>query len=224
MSDCGCKPKAVETAAERRVLWIALALNAAMFVVETTGGVLGQSTGLLADGLDMLADASAYAVALLAIGRSATFKAGAATLSGAALLVLGLGLLAEVVRRGVSGAEPEGAVMIAIATLALAVNWAVLRLLARVRDGEVHLRAVWIFTRADVVANAAVILSGLLVMATRLRWLDILVGAGISVYVVREAFEILGEAREARARLSYRPPRPRSRRGGQPGESRRLAE
>jgi cation diffusion facilitator family transporter len=198
MGDCGCKAIAADVAGERRVLWIALALNAVMFVVEVTAGIFGQSTGLLADGLDMLADSSAYAVALLAIGRSAGFKAGAATLSGSLLLILGAGVLVDAVRRAVSGAEPEGAVMVAVAAVALAVNWTVLRLLARAREGEVHLRATWIFTRADVVANAAVILSGLLVLATGFRWLDLLVGAGIGIYVMREAVEILGEAREAR--------------------------
>lgn len=199
MGDCGCKPNAAEMANERRVLWIALALNAAMFVVEVTAGLFGQSTGLLADGLDMLADASAYGVALLAVGRSASFKAGAATLSGSLLMLLGLGVLLDVVRRGVSGGQPEGAVMVVVAAVALAVNWTVLRSLARVREGEVHLRATWIFTRADVVANTAVIVSGLIVMATGIRWLDLLVGAGIGLFVIREALEILGDAREARA-------------------------
>ncbi|WP_374572668.1 cation diffusion facilitator family transporter [Phenylobacterium sp.] len=180
------------------MLLIALVLNAVMFAVETTAGLLGQSTGLLADGLDMLADASAYAVALWAVGRSARFKAGAATLSGSLLVVLGLGVLADVVRRAFVGTEPEGALMVGVAAVALAVNWTVLRLLARVRDGEVHLRATWIFTRADVVANAAVIVSGLLVLATGLRWLDLMVGAGIGAYVIREAVEILGQARAAR--------------------------
>ncbi len=198
MDDCGCKPGAAETAPERNVLLIALVLNAVMFAVETTAGLLGQSTGLLADGLDMLADASAYAVALWAVGRSARFKAGAATLSGSLLVVLGLGVLADVVRRAFVGTEPEGALMVGVAAVALAVNWTVLRLLARVRDGEVHLRATWIFTRADVVANAAVIVSGLLVLATGLRWLDLMVGAGIGAYVIREAVEILGQARAAR--------------------------
>lgn len=199
MGDCGCKPEPVVTAAERNALWVALFLNLVMFVVETSAGVLGQSTGLLADGLDMLTDAAAYGIALIAIGRSAKFKAGAATLSGSLLMALGLGVLLDVARRAVFGAEPAGAWMIAVAAIALVVNWVVLRLLARVRDREVHLRAAWIFTRADVVANAAVILSGVLVVVTGSRWIDLLVGAGIGVYVLREALEILGEAREAHA-------------------------
>ena len=77
MSDCGCGPTEAETKEQRRALWIALILNGIMFVVEATTGIIAQSTGLIADGLDMLTDASAYAIALAAIGRSANFKAKA---------------------------------------------------------------------------------------------------------------------------------------------------
>lgn len=185
---------------ERRVLQLALALNAAMFAVETAGGILGRSSGLMADGLDMLSDASAYAIALVAISRDARFKAFAATLSGALLMVLGVALLVDVARRAVWGEPPEGWLMVAVATVALVVNVVVLRLLRDYRGGEVHLRATWIFTRADVVANAAVILSGAAVLLTGARVLDLVVGAGIGAYVLKEAVEILREAGEARRR------------------------
>lgn len=180
------------------MLWVALALNAVMFVVEVTTGVIANSTGLIADGLDMLADASAYAIGLIAVGRSGLFKANAARLSGVLLLILGFGVLADVARRIVSGEPPEGSMMIAIAAVALAVNAYVLQLLGKQRSDEVHMRATWIFTRADVVANAAVILSGVAVIATGWRYLDLIVGAAIGLYVIKEAIEILGEAREAR--------------------------
>lgn len=196
MSDCGCHVEA-STPVDRRVLWIALALNATMAVVETAGGVYADSSGLLADALDMLSDSFAYAIALVAIGRSSSFKSGAARLSGILLLVLGIGVLAEVARRAIYGSEPEGAWMIGVATLALAVNIVVLRLLTPMRQREVHLRAAWLFTRADVVANAGVIVSGLLVLVLGLRYADLVVGTAIGLYVIREAFEILREAREA---------------------------
>lgn len=203
MADCGCGPTAAETADQRRTLWIALALNAAMFVVEVTAGLLASSAGLIADGLDMLADASAYAVGLAAVGRGARFKANAATLSGTVLLVLGIGVLVDVVRRLIAGEPPEGMVMIVVAAVALAVNATVLRLLRRHRDEGVHLRATWIFTRADVVANIAVILSGGAVLLSGVRYLDLLVGAGIGLYVVKEAVEILREAREGRRQAEH---------------------
>lgn len=196
MSDCGCHAEA-NTAAERRVLWIALALNAAMAVIGSLAGWWAQSTGLLADALDMLSDATAYAIGLAAIGRSARFKQRAAGVSGSLLLLLGIGVLVEVGRRAWFGSEPIGWPIVATALVSLAVNLTVLRMLRPFRTGEVHLRATWIFTRADVVANIGVVVSGVLILATGWRYPDLVVGALIGLYVCKEAIEILSEAREA---------------------------
>lgn len=198
MSDCGCGVTPAETKAQRRTLWIALTLNGAMFVGEVTAGIIANSSALIADGLDMLSDASAYAIALMAIGRSGSFKANAATLSGSVLLLLGLSALVEVGRRFFYGEAPDGAWMIAVASLALVVNATVLRLLSKQRQDEVHIRATWIFTRVDVIANAAVILSGVAVLLTGYRYIDLIVGGAIGLYVVREAIEILRDARQAK--------------------------
>ncbi len=195
MSDCGCEAPGVKTEQERRVLYIALGLNAAMAVIGGVAGWIAQSTGLLADALDMLADATAYTIALLAIARSALFKIRAATLSGGILLVLGVAVLFEVGRRVIYGAEPLSEWMIATALLSLAVNLTVLRLLAPMKFGEVHLRATWLFTRADVVANVGVILAGLLILWLGVPYPDYVIGTLIGLYVIKEAVEILRDAR-----------------------------
>ncbi len=197
MSDCGCHHEA-KNSEERRVLWIALSLNAAMAVIGSIAGWIAQSTGLLADALDMLSDATAYAIGLVAIGRTLRFKANAARLSGSVLLLLGFGILFEVGRRAIYGSEPLGDWMIAVAIISLLVNWVVLRMLSPLRSGEVHLRASWIFTRADIVANLGVIASGGLVFASGSHYPDLVIGTLIGLYVIREAGEILGEARAAR--------------------------
>jgi cation diffusion facilitator family transporter len=199
---CGCELTSTETAAQRRTLWIALALNAIMFAAEVTAGIAIASLGLIADGLDMLSDAMVYGIALAAIGRSQRFKANAATISGFMLLVLGVGLALDAVRRLYAGESPQGAWMIAVSLPALAVNVTVLRLLARQRSSEVHMRAAWIFTRADVAANIAVILAGLAVLVTKVRYFDLVVGAAIGMYVVKEALEIVKEAARSRAIVS----------------------
>ncbi len=197
MSDCGCHHEA-KNAQERRVLWIALALNAAMAVIGGIAGWIAQSTGLLADALDMLSDATAYAIGLVAIGRTARFKANAAALSGGILLVLGVGVLVEVGRRVLHGAEPLSGWMIGTALLSLAVNVTVLRMLSPLKSGEVHLRATWLFTRADVVANLGVILAGVLVWWLANPYPDYVIGTLIGLYVIKEAIEILRDARQAR--------------------------
>ena len=183
---------------ERRVLAIALGLNALMSVVGFVAELLAESLGLLADSLDMLADAFAYGLSIVAVGRTPLFKARVATMSGSLLLLLGLGVLADAARRAWTGSEPESATMIAVATLSLVVNAAVIRMLARFRRGEVHLRAAWLFTRTDVVANLGVIISALLVLLTGSRFPDLIAGFAIGIYVIHEAREILHRARQAR--------------------------
>ena len=198
MSDCGCHSPATSDPVQRRTLIIALALNAAMALIGAIAGWIAYSAGLLADALDMASDAIAYAIGLAAVGRSLHFKRNAARISGMCLLVLGLGLLVEVARRGIVGSEPMSGVMIGTALLSLIVNLYVLKLLKPYSAGEVHLRATWIFTRADVVANIGVVIAAVLVMLTGSGIPDLLIGAGIGLYVVKEAIEILREASEAR--------------------------
>jgi Co/Zn/Cd efflux system component len=196
MSDCGCHVEQVTSARERRVIRIALILNAAMFVVGTTAGLMASSSGLLADALDMLADAFAYAIALVAIGRTDQFKRKAALSSGVLLGVLGVAVLVDTIRRALGDEQPLGWVMIVSGAASLIVNATVLRMLAPFRKGEVHLRASWIFTRADVIANVGVIMAAGLVIATSSNIPDVVIGVAIGLYVVKEAVEILREARE----------------------------
>lgn len=110
--------------------------------------------------------------------------------------VLGLGVLLDTGRRALGESEPVGWIMIASASASLVVNLVVLRLLAPFRKGEVHLRASWIFTRADVIANVGVIAAALLVIVTASNIPDLIVGVAIGGYVIKEAIEILRDARD----------------------------
>lgn len=125
------------------------------------------------------------------------FKVYSAFFNGSALLLLGAGVLADVLRRLFGGSEPVSFLMIGAATLSLLVNASVLHMFGRFRNAEIHLRAVFIDTRVEVIANLCVILAGVIVLATGYRYADLVVGAGIGVYVIKEALERLGEARQA---------------------------
>jgi cation diffusion facilitator family transporter len=197
MSECGCE---LEEAAEleRRTLRSLLTINGVMFVVEAVAGWWGESTGLLADSLDMFADASVYGVALYAVGRSRRLQANAATASGVVQITLGFGILFEVVRRFLYGSDPLSMPMIGVGALALVANVSCLLLLAKHREGGIHMRASWIFSTNDVIANLGVIISGGLVMYLGSRLPDLIIGALISVVVVRGGVQILREAKEAR--------------------------
>ncbi|MCE7949614.1 MAG: cation transporter [Xanthomonadales bacterium PRO7] len=193
---CDCAQATAKTEAERKTLRIALSLNTTMFVVGITAGWLAQSTGLMADALDMLTDAVAYALALMAISRGPDFKRNAARWTGGVLVLLGTGIVAEVVRRWFHGSEPVGLVMMAYSAVSFGVNLFVLTQLAKYRQGQVHINATYICTRADVIANIGVFVSGTIVTLTGLRVVDLVAGFAIGLYVVKEAIEILREAAE----------------------------
>jgi cation diffusion facilitator family transporter len=186
---------------ERRTLWILLAINGAMFLVEAVAGWLADAAGLVADSLDMLADASVYGIVLYAVGRSRRLQADAAFASGLVQIALGAGVLLEVARRLVYGSEPVSALMMLVGGVALAANVTCLMLVARHRDAGVHMRASYIFSANDVIANLGVIVSGALVLVLGSRLPDLLVGAVIAVVVVRGGIEILRQARAARREL-----------------------
>jgi len=176
---------------EARVLWWLLGINAVMFVVELVTGWLAQSTGLIADSLDMFADASVYGLALYAVGRDASHKSRAARLSGRLQLLLALGALFEVARRFVFGSDPEPPLMMGIALTALAANVACLALLWRHRHAGVHMKASWIFSTNDVLANLGVIVAGALVAWTGSNYPDLVIGALIGLLVLNGARRIL---------------------------------
>ena len=177
--------------AERRTLVLVLVINAAMFVVELVTGLLAQSTGLVADSLDMLGDASVYAIALLAVGSGWHGQRRAARTSGWLQLALAALVLVDVVRRATTGSEPLDAAMVGIGMLALAANVTCLVLLSAHRRGGPHMRASWIFTTNDVVANLGVILAGALVALTGSALPDLIVGTAISLLVASGAWRIL---------------------------------
>jgi len=197
MSGCGCDTEDASNL-ERRTLWTLLAINGVMFVVEAIAGLWGQSTGLLADSIDMLADAFVYGVALYAVGRSARMQAGAATASGVLQIALGLGVLVEVARRFLSHSDPASILMMAVGAMALAANVSCLVLISKHREGGVHMRASWIFSTNDVIANLGLMLSGGLVFYLDSRLPDLVIGAVISAVVLRGGIQILREAKEAR--------------------------
>lgn len=196
MSGCSCGSDQAETL-ERKALIALLMLNAAMFVLELSVGVVAESAGLIADSLDMLADAGVYGVALLAVGKGLREQSSAAYISGILQVVLGVGVILEVARRFLMGSDPESYLMMLIGFVALAVNICCLAIISSHRDGGVHMRATWIFSVNDVIANMGVIVSGGLVYFFGTSVPDLVIGAIISIVVIRGGLKILKESRVA---------------------------
>jgi Co/Zn/Cd efflux system component len=178
-------------AAEGRVLKQLLAINGLMFLVEIGAGWLAHSAGLVADAMDMFADATVYGVALYGVGRAIHIKLAAARLAGLFQFLLALAALATSVRHILLGAEPVSMAMIGIGGLALLANVACLLLIYRHRHGGIHMQASYIFSATDVIANLGVIVAGLLVIWSGNAWPDWIVGLMIGSIVLIGAVRIL---------------------------------
>ena len=201
MSGCGCGDDIEATnQAERRVLLALLVINGVMFVVELFAGIVADSTGLIADSLDMFADATVYGIAFYAVGRSLMAKRHAAVLSGGFQILLALGVAIDVLRRAIYGSEPVSDLMMIVGTIALVANLSCLALLSKHREGEVHMRASWIFSVNDVLANLGVIFGGVLVLIFGSRWPDLVIGAVIVLLVMRGGVRILQDAEREKTR------------------------
>lgn len=195
MSSCCAAEAKNET--ERKLLWIVLILNFGMFFVEFIAGWLANSSGLLADSLDMLADAAVYALSLYAVGKSLLYKGRAALANGYLQLSLGLLVLLDVTRRIWLGSEPQSELMLSIGLMALCVNMVCFGLLFRFRKGDVNLKASWICSRNDILANIGVLISAFLVGRLNTAWPDWVIGAVIAIIVIHSSIVIIREARSS---------------------------
>ena len=139
----------------KRRLWIVIALNAAMFVVEMAAGQLARSQALQADALDFLGDALTYGISLAVIGASLRVRSNAALLKAVSLLVMGLWVFGSTLWRVFYVAVPEAQIMGVVGVMALAANLASVALLVRYKDGDANVRSVWLCSRNDAIGNVA---------------------------------------------------------------------
>ncbi|MDX8385324.1 MAG: cation diffusion facilitator family transporter [Gallionella sp.] len=180
---------------ERRVLIIVLLINAGMFVAEFSAGLISGSTALIADSLDMLADAVIYAIGLFALSRAAHWKVRAALLSGSLQLLLGVGVAIEAIWKLTADSLPDSTIMGIFGAIALIANTICFVLLSRYREGDINMRATWVCSRNDMIANVGVIIAAGLVLWTNSAMPDIVIGLIIAAVVIRSAWQIIGEAR-----------------------------
>jgi len=193
---CDCGQVSARSATERLIVRRAFFLNAIMCVIGLGAAYFAQSTSILADAIDMAADASGYALALFAVGHNDRFRVLAARWTGTVLLLLGIGIIVEAIQQWVTGSEPFGPVMMGYSVIAFLVNLYVLQSLAKIREGGVHLNASYICTRADVLANLTVFIAGGIVWFTGTHWVDLAAGIGISLLIFSEAREIFEGRKE----------------------------
>ena len=184
------------SASYKRILWIVIAINAIMFAVEISAGLVAQSQALKADALDFLADSATYAISLYVIGLSIQVRSNAALFKGYSLCLIGLWVLASTLYRLFITATPEPVLMGSVATLALAANLVSVLLLLKYRDGDSNVRSVWLCSRNDAIGNVAVLIAATAVWQTQTPWPDLIVALLMATLFLSSALQIIKQAKE----------------------------
>lgn len=194
---CGCSGNPTFDGVDpayKRILWIVIAINATMFIVEMSAGKLAGSQALQADALDFLGDALTYGLSLAVIGMSLKTRAMAALLKGMSLLLMGLWVFGSTVYQVFILGVPEAQIMGLIGLLALVANLASVFLLMRYKDGDANVRSVWLCSRNDAIGNVAVMVASVAVWFTLSAWPDLIVAAIMAGLFLRSAQLILVQA------------------------------
>lgn len=180
---------------QRRILWMVLAINAVLFVVEFTVGWLSRSIALLADSLDMFGDAAVYGFSLWVLHRGARWRARAALAKGLLQVAFGLLVLGQALWQATRGATPPAEAMGIMGMIALAGNAVAFYLLWTHRSDDINMRSTWLCSRNDLIANTAVLAAAAVVWWLDNRWPDVIVGVAIAALFLRTAFDVITEAR-----------------------------
>ncbi|QCQ99377.1 cation transporter [Brevundimonas sp. SGAir0440] len=182
---------------QRRTLLTVLGLNAGLAAALGIGGVSADSSALLANALDNASDAAVYLISFLAIGRAGSWKRGAARASGIMLLVFAVGVLVDAVRRVITGTEPIGPTMMALALVAAVVNLICLQLIRRQHSIDVNMKAAETFSFNDFASNGGILVAGGLVLWLDQAWPDLVVGVLVAAIAIKGGVEILRDANAA---------------------------
>lgn len=193
-SCCGPKPDPSNSPTWRRVLWVSMIINAAMFAVELFAGSAADSHALKADALDFFGDTANYAISLMVAGMALHWRAKAALFKGVTLALLGVYVLGSTITAAMFGSSPEPETMGIIGVLALVANVAVALMLFRFRTGDANMRSVWICSRNDAVGNVAVVLAAAGVLGTGTAWPDLIVAVVLATLGLTGGWQIIRQA------------------------------
>ncbi len=192
--------------ASARRLAIALALLLGLMALEVVAGLLAQSLALLSDAAHMLTDAGALALALVALRLAARPAEGAMTyglrrmeilsaqFNGATLLVLGLLIVYEGIRRLVTPPDVEGGVVLAVALVGVAVNLVATWVLHGADRRSLNVEGAFQHVLTDLVAFIATAVAGLVILLTGWHRADGVASLFIAAVMLRAAWGLLRES------------------------------
>jgi Co/Zn/Cd efflux system component len=203
MSACcnHCPTPARQSPRYRKALWAALGINTMMFCIEIAGSLHSGSVSLLADAVDFAGDAANYAISLLVLGMSLTWRARAAGLKGTCMAGFGVFVLCRTLWAMASGTPPEPMTMSLIALLALVSNGTVALMLYAFREGDSNMRSVWLCSRNDAIGNIAVMIAAAGVFGTGRSWPDLCVALFMAALALSGGWSVLRQARQELASI-----------------------
>lgn len=205
MAECGCSgpQKTFEGMSPeyKRRLWLVIAINGVMFLVEMIAGEVSGSRALQADALDFLGDTLTYGISLAAIGASIAVRTNAALFKSVTLFLMGLWVAGSTLWRVFFIITPTAEIMGAIGFLALTANLASVMLLVKYKDGDANVRSVWLCSRNDAIGNVAVMIAALGVWGTATGWPDLIVAGIMAALFLNSAWLIFRQALTERRAL-----------------------
>lgn len=188
-----CTPTHVQ---DRRVLWIALALNFSMFLLELWQGTRADSTSLLADAMDFLSDSFGYLITLYVLTRHLHTRAKASLLKASLMLLLAAFAGAQGAYNILHGQVPDAISMGWVSLLAFSANLTSAALLYGARGRDSNMRSVWLCSRNDALANILVLLAAVAVYFSASLWPDLAAALTIMYLEGSAALRIIRHARE----------------------------
>jgi len=184
----------------RRAVLIVALLNFAYFGVEFAVARRIGSVSLFADSIDFLEDTSLNLLILMALGWSARNRARVGMALAAILLVPGLATLWTAWAKFAQPLAPDASALSLTGAGALVVNLSCAFLLASYRHHSGSLtKAAFLSARNDAFANLGIIGAGLLTIALRSAWPDLIVGLAIAAMNADAAREVFAAARRETA-------------------------
>lgn len=186
----------------RKMLWVTL-MNAVITVAEIIGGILSGSLSLLSDAVHNLSDTVAIALSYFANrvaqrpqNERKTFgykraEILSAFVNAAALLAISLVLIYEACLRLMSPEKINGTLMIAVALIGLAANFISVFLLKKDSHRNLNVKASYLHMLSDTISSVGVLAGGIAISIWGIVWIDPLITALISIYIIREAWQVI---------------------------------
>jgi cobalt-zinc-cadmium efflux system protein len=187
-------------------LFITMALNFIITIAEVIGGLLSGSLSLISDALHNFSDGIAIIITYIAMRLSKkpkTFKYTfglkraeiiAAIINASTLIIISFFLIKEAVVRFYNPTPITGSMMLIVASIGLIANVAGTLLLKKGSENNLNIRAAYFHLLSDAVSSLAVIIGAVFIIFYKIYWIDPLLTILISLYILKETYEIGKEA------------------------------